>query len=196
MTEKRSAESDALAVGARSYDRWKRVIDVAACLVGGLVVLPILGIASLAVKLNSPGPVVFAQVRVGRDGRLFKCRKLRSMHVGTPSRPTHEVGVASITTVGRYLRGSKIDELPQLWNVLKGEMSLVGPRPCLPEQDLLVHLRREQGALSVRPGITGLAQVQNVDMSDPERLAAIDAQYVRDRSFGLDLRILWKTLPF
>lgn len=180
----------------RPYDVLKRSMDFCAALFGGLVVLPFLLAAMVAVRLDSPGGAIFAQTRVGRDGTPFRCLKLRTMRVGTPHLPTHEVGAAQITSLGRFLRRSKLDELPQLWNVLKGEMSLVGPRPCLPGQELLVSLRLRQGALSVRPGITGLAQVQNVDMSDPEKLAAIDADYVRRRSLRLDVDILRRTLPF
>lgn len=180
----------------RAYDALKRSIDLIAALFGGLVLLPLVGLAMLAVRLDSPGGAIFSQTRVGRDGKLFRCLKLRTMRVGTPHLPTHEVGATQITSLGRFLRRSKLDELPQLWNVLKGEMSLVGPRPCLPGQELLVSLRLRQGALSVRPGITGLAQVQGVDMSDPEKLAAIDADYVCRRSLSLDLNILRRTLPF
>jgi O-antigen biosynthesis protein WbqP len=116
------------------------------------------------------------------------------MHQGTKSLPTHEVGEKAITKAGRTLRRLKLDELPQLWNVLKGEMSLVGPRPCLPTQGELIERRRELGVYALRPGITGLAQVRGIDMSDPNKCAAADAEYLKHRSLRLDAEIILKTL--
>ena len=108
--------------------------------------------------------------------------------------PTHEAPSASVTPVGKALRRAKIDELPQLWNVLKGEMSLVGPRPCLPTQEELVERRRALGVLSALPGITGLAQIRGIDMSDPKLCAETDAAYLKTASLGLDLKILLGTV--
>jgi O-antigen biosynthesis protein WbqP len=116
------------------------------------------------------------------------------MYSGTANLPTHEVQASSVTPLGEYLRRFKIDELPQLWNVLSGEMSLVGPRPCLPSQLDLVQARRRLGVLETRPGITGLAQVNGIDMSDANRLAEIDAQYVRTQSLMGDFRLILATL--
>lgn len=116
------------------------------------------------------------------------------MALGTRVAGTHEVSAASVTSVGKFLRSSKLDELPQLWNVLRGEMSLVGPRPCLPVQEELIEERRKRGVLEVLPGITGLAQVEGIDMSDPQKLASRDADYTNSRSFGLDLKIIARTL--
>jgi O-antigen biosynthesis protein WbqP len=116
------------------------------------------------------------------------------MFTGTGDVPTHEVSAAAITPLGDYLRRFKIDELPQLFNVLAGDMSLVGPRPCLPSQLELIAARRRLGVLDVRPGITGLAQVRGIDMSNAERLAEVDAQYVRSRSFFGDLKLAWATV--
>ncbi|RVD12515.1 sugar transferase, partial [Mesorhizobium sp. M4B.F.Ca.ET.017.02.2.1] len=113
---------------------------------------------------------------------------------GTPSLPTHEAPSQAITAVGKALRRAKIDELPQLWNVLRGEMSLVGPRPCLPTQTELVERRRALGVLSALPGITGLAQIRGIDMSDPRLCAETDAEYLRTASIGLDLKILLGTI--
>lgn len=148
----------------------------------------------LAIRATSPGPAILGQVRVGRDGVPFRCLKLRSMFIGTPVVPTHEAAVKQITPVGRFLRASKFDELPQLWNVLRGEMSLVGPRPCLPTQVVLIDERRRRGVYALRPGITGLAQVSGVDMSDPVACAELDARYLAERSIRLDLRILVNTV--
>jgi len=116
------------------------------------------------------------------------------MYSGTANLPTHQVEASAVTPFGELLRRFKIDELPQLWNVLAGDMSLVGPRPCLPSQVELADARRRLGVFEVRPGITGLAQVSGVDMSDANRLAEIDARYVRTQSLVGDLRLIWATL--
>ncbi|TGQ51329.1 sugar transferase [Mesorhizobium sp. M1C.F.Ca.ET.193.01.1.1] len=154
---------------------------------------PIVLVAMLAVRATSPGPAIFSQPRVGRDGALFACHKLRTMHRGTPSLPTHEAPARSVTAAGKVLRATKIDELPQLWNVLKGEMSLVGPRPCLPTQTELIGHRQRLGVLGALPGITGLAQIKGIDMSDPRLCAETDATYVKAASISFDLRILLGT---
>mgnify|MGYP000418642030 CR=1 FL=1 len=122
------------------------------------------------------GSPIFTQQRVGRSGRLFTLIKFRTMSIATKSVATHEVDAAAITALGGFLRRTKLDELPQLFNVLKGDMSLVGPRPCLPSQQLLIQERERRGVLVVRPGITGLAQVNGIDMSEPVRLAEVDQQ--------------------
>src|SRR3954468_7024106 len=168
----------------------KRALEVAACVLFFLICLPILLVIIIAIRLQSPGPAIFAQIRVGKDGRLFTCYKLRTMYAGTANLPTHQVQASAVTALGERLRRFKVDEIPQLFNVLLGDMSLVGPRPCLPSQTALVEARRRLGVLAVRPGITGLAQVKGVDMSDAGRLAAIDAQYVRNQSLTGDLRLL------
>ncbi|AZO63156.1 MAG: sugar transferase [Mesorhizobium sp.] len=157
------------------------------------VTAPVVLIAMLAVRATSSGPAIFSQPRVGRGGAVFACHKLRTMHRNTPSLPTHEAPAGSVTAVGRVLRATKIDELPQLWNVLKGEMSLVGPRPCLPTQTELIGHRRRLGVLSALPGITGLAQIKGIDMSDPKLCAETDAAYLKAASIGLDLKILLGT---
>jgi len=115
------------------------------------------------------------------------------MLVGTASLPTHQISGPAITPAGRVLRRTKIDELPQLWNVLIGNMSLVGPRPCLPTQDELISHRQRLGVYALKPGISGLAQIRGIDMSDPRVCAEADAEYLRTKSIGLDLRILLRT---
>lgn len=171
----------------------KRAFDLTIAPVMLAVTSPVVLIAMLAVRATSPGPAIFSQPRVGRGGAVFACHKLRTMHRNTPSLPTHEAPAGSVTAVGRVLRSTKIDELPQLWNVLKGEMSLVGPRPCLPTQTELIGYRQRLGVLSALPGITGLAQIKGIDMSDPKLCAETDAAYLKAASIGLDLRILLKT---
>lgn len=172
----------------------KRMLDVLASGAFLLVFWPVLLIVFVAVRLSSQGPAIFAQIRVGRNERPFTCYKLRTMYVGTASLPTHQVKASAVTPLGEFLRRFKVDELPQLWNVLLGDMSLVGPRPCLPSQNELVEARRRLGVFEVPPGITGLAQVGGIDMSDPDRLAKVDAHYVRSRSFAGDLKLIWATL--
>ncbi len=172
----------------------KRAFDVAVCALFLVAFSPILLLIIVVIRLQSPGDAIFAQIRVGKNGRPFTCYKLRTMHSGTANLPTHQVQASAVTALGEYLRRFKIDEIPQLWNVLIGDMSLVGPRPCLPSQIELVEARRSLGVLEVRPGITGLAQVSGVDMSDANRLAEIDAQYVRSRSLLGDFGLILATL--
>lgn len=172
----------------------KKIFDLAGAAVLLVATSPILLLAILAVRASSPGPVIFSQTRIGRDGALFRCHKLRTMYQGTPSLPSHETPASAVTSVGKSLRKFKLDELPQLWNVLCGEMSLVGPRPCLPTQTELIECRRRLGVLQALPGMTGLAQIRGIDMSNPRLLADTDAIYLRTASFWLDLRILFGTL--
>jgi lipopolysaccharide/colanic/teichoic acid biosynthesis glycosyltransferase len=180
--------------GNAVYRVGKRCIDVAFVAVVAILLWWLMAIAWIAVKLGSPGPGLFAQPRVGKNERVFTCYKFRTMRTGTPQAGTHEVPTTHITPVGRLLRRTKIDELPQIWNVARGEMSLVGPRPCLPNQVDLIGWRRKFGVFRCRPGITGLAQVQGVDMSEPERLARLDARYCALRSLFTDIRLAVVTL--
>jgi lipopolysaccharide/colanic/teichoic acid biosynthesis glycosyltransferase len=148
----------------------------------------------VGVKLTSKGSGIFAQERVGRAQKHFICYKFRTMQEGTEQAGTHEVSPAYVTGVGRFLRRTKIDELPQIWNLVKGDMSLVGPRPCLPVQRELRKLRQRYGVFAVRPGITGLAQVNGIDMSAPMELAKLDSLYIAQRTIMLDLKILLLTV--
>lgn len=134
----------------------------------------------------------FRRAKRGRNGKLFACNKLRTMYQGTPVLPTHEAPASSVTGVGKAPRKTKSDELPQLWNVLKGEMSLVGP--CLPTQTELLERRRQLGVLSALPGTNGLAQSRGIDMSDPTRCAETNAAYLATVSISLDLKILLGTV--
>ncbi|CDX55540.1 Glycosyltransferase [Mesorhizobium plurifarium] len=171
----------------------KRALDLAVAVPMLALTSPVLLVAMLAIRTTSAGPAIFSQIRVGQGGALFACRKLRTMYRATPSLPTHEAPAGSVTAVGKVLRATKIDELPQLWNVIKGEMSLVGPRPCLPTQTELIERRKELGVLAALPGITGLAQIKGIDMSDPRLCAETDAVYIKAASIGLDLKILLGT---
>lgn len=176
-----------------TFDCAKRLIDLlfCVCVLFGFSWLILL--AWVLVKLESPGPALFVQQRVGRFGKTFNCFKLRTMRVGTPNVATHDVPTESITSIGRILRSTKIDELPQVLNILRNEMSLVGPRPCLPTQSDVISARNNAGVFAIKPGITGLAQVNHVDMMDPELLAAWDARYTNARAISLDLRIIIQT---
>lgn len=124
------------------------------------------------------GSPLFFQSRVGRNQKIFTLVKFRTMHLKTLSVATHLMNENAVTTFGKFLRKTKLDELPQLWNVLKGEMSLVGPRPCLPNQHELIMERQNRGVFAVRPGITGLAQINSIDMSTPKLLAETDASMI------------------
>ena len=172
----------------------KRAIDFTLALLG----LPVLALVTLVIapmiKCDTGGPVFFVQRRVGSRERLFDCYKFRTMHIDSAEVPTHQSPESSITRVGRFLRSTKIDELPQLINVLVGNMSLVGPRPCLPSQLELIERRRELSVDKVLPGITGLAQVRGIDMSNPSLLARTDAEYLNRQSAMFDLKILYATL--
>lgn len=181
-------------ISCKKSQNMKRIFDFVVALLGLSVIAVIGPVLAVLIKFDSPGPAIFAQTRVGRNGKPFKCYKFRTMYVDTGDVPTHEVPQAAITRIGRLLRASKVDEVPQLYNVVAGEMSLVGPRPCLPSQSALIAARRAAGVIDWRPGITGLAQVRGIDMSDPHRLAQVDAEYVKNQTMGLDLRILCATV--
>lgn len=176
------------------YARYgKRLLDL---MVAGLclaLLWPLLALAALLIWLDSPGPILFRQERLGWRGRVFRVYKLRTM-THAPRVPDREImgRDPEVTRVGHWLRRFKIDELPQLWNVIVGEMSLVGPRPALPQQ-WAEYDEAARRRLDVRPGLTGLAQVMgNIHLAWPERWA-YDVQYTQRVSFGLDLWILWWT---
>jgi lipopolysaccharide/colanic/teichoic acid biosynthesis glycosyltransferase len=149
--------------------------------------------ASVAIYLDIKTNPLFTQRRVGQHRRPFTLIKMRTMPPGTPHVASHQVGAGAISRTGTLLRKLKIDELPQLWCVLRGDMSIVGPRPCLESQTELIGEREQRGVFDVRPGITGLAQVQGVDMSTPKELAELDSAYVRNRTFRGDIAILVRT---
>jgi len=172
----------------------KRILDFTSALLGLIVLSPIIVLLALAVSVSSRGLAIFRQERVGKDEQLFTCYKFRTMYPGTAQRATHEVGASAITPIGAVLRRYKLDELPQLWNVLRGDMSMVGPRPCLPVQKELISERRARRVFSLRPGITGLAQVEDIDMSEPKRLAERDADYITEQSLALDLSLIFRTI--
>jgi O-antigen biosynthesis protein WbqP len=171
----------------------KRAFDVVVATTLALAASPVMMVVWVLIRWESGPPAIFRQSRVGRFGQTFTCYKFRTMRNGTGDVPTHMAPSSAVTRIGSWIRRFKLDELPQLFNVIRGDMSLVGPRPCLPTQLDLIERRRALGVLSVRPGITGLAQVNDIDMSDPERLARKDAEYLTNATIAGDIGLLLAT---
>ena len=179
------------------YPYIKRGADVVLSLLALICLSPVYLIVALAVKLSSPGPVLFRQKRVGRGGRLFTIYKFRTMRTDTPrDTATHLLQDPSryITRVGAFLRRSSLDELPQFFNVLKGDMSIVGPRPALYNQYDLIAAREKAGVNAVRPGITGLAQISGRDELPIPVKVRYDRKYVENLSLNMDARCFFGTI--
>ncbi len=184
------------------YPPIKRVIDCLLAAIMGLILLLPMGVICLAIRLDSPGPMLFTQKRVGKNKCHFQIYKFRTMRIDTPHElPTHMLGNpdAYITKVGRFLRRSSLDELPQLWNILKGDMSFVGPRPALWNQfDLIAARDGYTGRFgltpnTVRPGLTGWAQINGRDELAIEQKARLDGEYVERFGFAMDCRCFFGT---
>ena len=174
----------------------KRAFDFVVSLVALVVLAVPIVLLAAAVKLTSRGPVLYWSQRVGQGNRVFRMPKFRSMRIDTPEVATHLLAKPEsyLTPVGSFLRKSSLDELPQLWSILKGDMSFVGPRPALFNQHDLIALRTQHGVDALVPGLTGWAQVNGRDDLPIPAKVALDAYYLQHRSLGLDLRILWRTL--
>jgi len=173
----------------------KRVIDIVLSISTMVSLLLIVALISLAVRLTSKGPALYWSDRVGKNNRIFRMPKFRSMRTDTPAVATHLLEDASnwLTPIGSFLRKSSLDELPQLWSILVGDMSFVGPRPALFNQHDLIALRTELGVHTLTPGLTGWAQVNGRDeLPIPEKVK-LDAEYAARRSFLFDVYILWLT---
>lgn len=170
-----------------------RFLDMVLAGLGLLVALPLMVVLFL-IGLFDTGSPLFRQTRVGRHQRPFSLVKFRTMRLDTQSVATHLADASAVTPLGHFLRRTKLDELPQLWNVLKGEMSLVGPRPCLFNQEELIDERAKRGVFGARPGITGLAQVQGIDMSTPCLLAKTDAEMLANLSVASYFRYILATV--
>lgn len=173
----------------------KRLFDVCVALIASVLLLLPVVVIGLAVRLTSPGPVLYWSDRVGRQNRIFQMPKFRSMRVDAPAVATHLLAdpAAYVTPIGSLLRKTSLDELPQLWSILKGDMSFVGPRPALFNQDDLIALRTKQGVQELVPGLTGWAQVNGRDeLPIPEKVK-LDVEYLRRQSLWFDLWILWLT---
>ena len=173
----------------------KKTFDLGLAVLALPFVLPISGLLAALVILTSPGPALYWSDRVGRHNRLFKMPKFRSMRIDTPAVATHLLSNPDqwLTPIGSFLRRSSLDELPQLWSILKGDMSFVGPRPALFNQDDLIKLRTEKGVHEVLPGLTGWAQVNGRDEIPIPQKVQLDVEYLNRQSFFFDLKILWMT---
>ena len=179
------------------YVHIKRILDFLLSLLAVVVLSPVLLVISAVIRFTSPGPVLFKQKRVGQGKRHFMIYKFRTMRTDAPKdQPTHLLKDPSayITPVGRFLRRSSLDELPQLINILKGEMAVVGPRPALWNQFDLIAERDRYGANDVRPGLTGWAQINGRDELPIDVKARLDGEYVKRMSFGFDLRCILGTV--
>lgn len=173
----------------------KRVFDLLLALAAAVVLaVPVLLVAVL-VRLTSPGPALYWSDRVGRHNKIFKMPKFRSMRVGTPAVATHLLADARshLTPIGSFLRKSSLDELPQLWSILAGDMSFVGPRPALFNQHDLIALRTQHGVHELVPGLTGWAQINGRDELPIPDKVKLDVEYLQRQSLRVDIRILWMT---
>lgn len=173
----------------------KRLFDLALALVAAVLIALPIAITALVVRLTSPGPALYWSDRVGRYNRIFKMPKFRSMRIDTPAVATHLLQNPEqwLTPIGSFLRKSSLDELPQLWSILKGDMSFVGPRPALFNQDDLIALRTEKSVHELLPGLTGWAQVNGRDELPIPQKVQLDVEYLERRSLLFDIKILWMT---
>lgn len=176
----------------------KRILDIVLTLLGLTTLSPLLLATYLVVKLTSTGPSLYWSKRVGKYNHIFNMPKFRSMRVGTPQIATHLMNQQSnpnsfLTPVGSFIRKTSLDELPQLWSVLKGDMSIVGPRPALFNQDDLIALRTQYGVHTLKPGITGWAQINGRDEIPIPQKVALDAYYLAHQSLLLDIKIILLT---
>ena len=174
----------------------KRLFDCILAIAAAVLLAIPIGFIALAVRLTSPGPILYWSERVGRQNRLFKMPKFRSMRIDAPAVATHLLADPAkyVTPIGSFLRKASLDELPQLWSILRGDMSFVGPRPALFNQDDLIALRTGEGVHELVPGLTGWAQVNGRDELPIPDKVKLDVEYLRRQSFWFDLRILWLTL--
>lgn len=175
--------------------RLKRSADLLLCLLAILILISPIMITWLLVRITSEGPVLYWSDRIGKDNKIFRMPKFRTMHIESPTVATHLLTnpKTHLTPIGSFLRKSSLDELPQLWSILKGDMSFVGPRPALYNQNDLITLRMEVGLDQLLPGLTGWAQVNGRDNLSIQQKVALDAEYMCRQSFWLDIIILWMT---
>ncbi len=173
----------------------KRLFDLVLGLTASAMLLVPILIVAVLVRLTSPGPALYWSDRVGRYNKIFKMPKFRSMRVGTPAVATHLLAnpKAHLTPIGSFLRKSSLDELPQLWSILVGNMSFVGPRPALFNQHDLIELRTQKNVHALVPGLTGWAQVNGRDELPIPQKVALDAEYLQRQGFWFDIKILWLT---
>ena len=180
----------------KGKDVLKRVFDFLMSLIAIIILSPVILIVALAVKFTSPGPILFKQRRIGKDNVEFEIYKFRTMRIDTPNVPTHllENPEQWITPVGKFLRKTSLDELPQLFNILKGEMSIVGPRPALYNQIDLKEMRTEAGVHKLVPGLTGWAQINGRDEIPLSLKVKLDKEYLEKKNFFFDIKIIFMTV--
>lgn len=179
------------------YKKCKRVIDIILAILALIILSPLFLLLTIAIKFDSPGPVLFRQKRVGMQISYFHILKFRTMRIDTPQNtPTHKLENPEqyITRTGKFLRRTSLDELPQLFNIISGQMSFVGPRPVLWNEYDLIAQREKYGVNNVRPGLTGLAQISGRDALSIETKAKVDALYVKNMSFLIDFKCIYKTI--
>jgi O-antigen biosynthesis protein WbqP len=174
----------------------KRLGDVVVVFILLIVISPIIFVIALFIKLHDGGPVIFRQKRIGKNGIEFQFMKFRSMPVNTPNVVSTQTAALKITPIGKFIRRTNLDEIPQFINVLRGDMSIIGPRPSLPSQASLRELRKQNGAIKLRPGLTGWAQVNAYDFMPVEEKALLDGAYYQKFGLLMDLRIIFGTIKY
>lgn len=196
--ENKNANQFDTSIKKNKYFAFKRLMDIVLSLAGIAVLLLPMLLVCLAVVIDDPGNPIFSQKRVGKNGKLFNVYKIRTMRKHAPKyMATKDVDVPDqyITRTGKFFRKFSVDELPQLINILKGDMSIVGPRPLIPDEEQIHQLRHQAGVYSLRPGLTGLAQINGRDLVSVKEKVAWDEKYLKNVSLKTDLKILFATVP-
>lgn len=174
----------------------KRLLDIVIVFMAVVLLGPLMFFIAILIKIFDPGPVLFKQERTGRKGQRFLFYKFRSMPVNTGDIPSDKVGEIQLTRIGKIIRRTNLDELPQLLNILKGDMSVVGPRPPIPNQQELIEFRAKNGSIEIRPGLTGLAQIKSFDGMSVSEKAEFDGAYSSDITFFNDIKIIISTFTY
>ncbi len=175
---------------------FKRLIDILIATLGIILLSPVYLLIAVLIYSHDRSPVLFKQQRIGKGGRPFLFLKFRSMPVNTPNIVSTQAQQLRVTPVGKIIRRTNLDELPQFWNVIKGDMSIIGPRPCIPSQTALIEMRTKNGSIHLRPGLTGWAQVNAYDHMPEEEKARLDGAYYDNLSFLMDIKIVLKTFVY
>jgi O-antigen biosynthesis protein WbqP len=178
------------------YPKVKRLFDFIVSIIIFLIISPFLFVIGIIISFQDGHSPIFKQIRVGKDGKKFIFYKFRSMPIDTPNIESNEVSKLKVTPFGKFIRRTNLDELPQLFNILNGSMSFIGPRPCIPIQIELIDLRKMNGSIKIKPGLTGWAQVNSYDFMPNKVKADYDYFYTSNMSFLLDLKIIFKTLYY
>lgn len=198
ISEDMVRDLERVTINKRFYCKLKRLLDTLLAVIGMLVLLVPFAVIALIIYLDDRGPVIFSQYRVGRSGKRFKLYKFRTMKMDTPkylSKTEVDDPSKYITRVGRVLRKLSLDEFPQLYNVLKGDMSLVGPRPLISDEYEIHAMRMRFGVYAIRPGVTGLAQINGRDQVSPTEKVRWDVKYIQNFGFWQDVKIIFATIP-